>query len=334
MEKVRTNQRAQHCENCGTLCQPGEGELYFLPSAEDNDDFDRVGTDRAHAHWEVICLDRAACAARVEAKKTEQRRIASVRKEAAAKEAAEKKAISEQQKAEFATLTAGLVRTDVRPEGATWVEEYAATGSDCRAQKLLLPTGETGWVVSWIGDMDGCYWLLPAAAKESAEAEKARLHRIYQWWRPIGYSARSYPGPGVPEGELTESERGEVAARTAAKWAELEEMQRRSIDTTLRPRPADRLQGCEAWRMLAAVGAEIEIVYSDEALAKFVRDYEATRDDRKAHDALRLEVLLRAKLPAAARNKNGSIKAAVERKLPSYQHDTSNRFIKVNWDVE
>ena len=327
---ARTNARTGYCELCGVELKPGEGRLEFVPDAHDNDDFDRVGTYREHAHWEVFCLNESECKASVEATAArhadEQAESKRVRAEAAAVKAAEKKA---QQEA-WAVLTAGLERTDAQPAGWERTGEFFDSGRGVTCEKIKLPGGATGWYVSWIGDMDGCYWLVPATVKEDAEAEKARLHRVYQWWRPKGYGPDSYPGPGVPEDQLTEEERAEVSRCWAAKYAAVEADWNRRVVSAVKPGDWKDARGCEAWEALVAVGAEVEIATDPEAFRTFCRAYADSKLYSKERDALKLTVTLRAKLPATARNKNGSIKAAVGGKLPrEWQTKTSNRFIEV-----
>lgn len=338
---ARTNARTGYCELCGVELKPGEGRLEFVPDADDNDDFDRVGTDREHAHWEVFCLNEADCKARVEA--TAQRHAAEqaekkrVRDEVAAVKNAEKKAKQEA----WTALTTGLERTDAQPTGWERTGEFFDSGLDVTCEKVKLPGGATGWYVSWIGDMDGCYWLVPVTVKESAEAEKARLHRVYQWWRPKGYGPDSYPGPGVPEDQLTEEERAEVARCWAAKYAHVEADWKRLVESAVKPQnyainptdPPRWSNGCEAWESLVAVGAEVEIVTDPESFKVFCRAYADSKLYSKERDVLKLTVTLRVKLPATAHNKNGSIKAAVEKKLPrEWQTKTSNRFIEVRME--
>lgn len=327
---ARTNARTGYCGLCGLELKPGEGRLEFVPDAHDDDDFDRVGTGREHAHWEVFCLNEADCKARVEA--TAQRHAAEqaekerVRDEAAAVKNAEKKVKREA----WATLTAGLERTDAQPTGWERTGEFFDSGLDVTCEKVKLPNGATGWYVSWIGDMDGCYWLVPATVKEDAEAEKARLHRVYQWWRPNGYGPDSYPGPGIPEDQLTEEERAEVARCWAAKYAHVEDDWKRSVASAVKRGDWKGAKGCEAWETLTALGVEVEIVTDPEAFRTFCRAYADSKLYSKERDALTLTVTLRAKLPATARNKNGSVKAAFEKKLPrDWQTKTSNRFIEV-----
>lgn len=55
-------------------------------------------------------------------------------------------------------------------------------------------------------DSGPAWWLSPALA-----AEAARRARVWGDWNPRGFHADSYPGPAVPEEELTAEERAEVA---------------------------------------------------------------------------------------------------------------------------
>lgn len=334
---MRTNQRAQSCAACGEMCQPGQGRLEFVPDAEDNDDFDRLvnPNENPAAHWEVYCLDTAACDSRQQATAARHAAEAAQRKADAAAKAAELKSRRDADLARWQAATAGLERTEARPEGYERTGEFfAVAGDNDRREKIILPDGQVGWLVSWIGDMDGCCWLVPAAAKESAEAEKARLHRVYQWWRPGSFGDDSYPGPGVPESELTEVEKTEVATRYAAKYAAVEENEKRTVPIAIVRGDWKGARGCDAWESLVAAGCQVELVLPDN-FSDWCRRYADSQTYSKERDALAKEglvVTLRATAPAAARNKNGSLKAAFERKI-SHSDKTSNRFVRVRVEI-
>jgi hypothetical protein len=330
---MATNAVKTCCNSCGAELKAGEGRLEFVPDAHDNDDFDRVGTDRENAHWEAFCVAEDACksrvseiAARQEAERAEAKRV---RVETAAKEAAERKVKQEA----WELLTAGLVRTESQPAGRQLTGEFVDSGLKATCEKVTLPGGLVGWRVDWIGDSDGCYYLVPPSVRDAAEAEDARLHRVYQWWRPGNYGPDSYPGPGIPESELTNEERAEVAKRWAEKRARIEADWEWSAQLAIKPGYSQRLKGCQAWEKLAAVGADLEVVIDPEALRAFCRSYaydEDENEDKEDAEEAKLVVTLRATLPAAARNKNGSIKAAVKRRLPfDHETQTHNNFIEV-----
>lgn len=321
----KTNAKAANCETCGAELKPGEGRLEFVPDAHDNDDFDRVGTDREHSHWEAFCLNTAACKDRAEATAArhaaEQAESKRVKAEAAAVKAAEKKAKQEA----WAVLTAGLERTGARPAEYVRTGELSDSGLDVKCEKIALPGDLTGWHVSWIGDLDGEYWLLPATAKRDAEAEKQRMRRVYQWWDPKDYGPDSYPGPGVPEDQLTQDEKAEVARCWAARYAAVEANWVRLVPIAIKP--GANTSGCKAWELLTSVGAEVSIVTDPDAFLSFCRAY-ADRGERPG--SLKLIVTLRAKIPASARNKDGSIKAVVERKLAKgWTCETKDRYVEV-----
>jgi hypothetical protein len=340
---VRSNSRAQGCERCGVTVAPGHGRLDFVPDAHDVDEFDRVGTGREKAHWTVTCHDAAGCAARV--KEAADRRDAerAAKREAARAEAAKVAAAKAEKRAAWDAMTAGLVRSEAAPEGVTRTGEHVDGGLDAACEKLKLADGSTGWLVSWIGDMDGHYYLLPPTAAADAEAEKARLHRVYQWWRPGGYKADSYPGPGVPEADLTPAERAEVETRRAEKYAAYEAKWRRWVDLAVKPvdtavaggKP-NWTKGCRAWQVLAAAGVDVRMEPADPvALAALARADADLPPYSPERDKLSLEVVLRATLPPAAKNKNGTVKAAFERKLPrDFENKTSDRFIKVRIEYD
>lgn len=312
------------CQVCGAELRSSEARREFIPDASDNDDFDRVGTAFSAAHWETYCRDTAACKARIEAQiaasEPQRLRAAALRAEAAAQRAAEKKAKQEV----WARETAGLHPTSAAPVGA-WKRTGRAIGDGGgrSAEEVQLANGELGWRT------DSGTWLLSAAAKAEAEAEAARLHRVYQWWRPTGYRPDSYPGPGVPEAELSEEERAEVARCYAAYFAAIEAEWRRLIPIEIKPGNWPGARGCEAWEALTALGAEIEIQIDPEEIRAFSRWY--GDDCRRRREERTLTVILRAKLPARAHNKDGSIKAAVASRLPR-NNKTRNRYLVVRVD--
>lgn len=315
----------RYCELCGTSLHDGNSRLEWIPDAHDNDDFHRLGNGKEHAHWEAFCLDTVACADRIAtvAAQREAEREAAGRVEATA--AAKKKA----RMAEWKQLVVGLVRTEAEP--VDWLPtKEKFDGLDITCEKIVFPGGEVGWHVYWIGDMDGHYWLVPPAQAELAQAREEKLKRIYSWWRPDRCNPNTYPGPGVPEDQLTPDEKVEVAKRWAEKYADVEADWKRNIDAAVKPGDWKGAKGCEAWEMLKAVGAEIEVVIDQEELSAFCRRYADSGSYSSERDSLSLTVLLRAKLPETAKNKNGSIKAAVQKKLPrEWQNKTRNMHIKV-----
>lgn len=299
MSTTRTNARAGYCELCGMSLPPGQGRLEFIPDAHDNDDFDRVGTGREHAHWAVFCLSEVDCQTRAEAtaarhaaERAEKKRIAS---EASAIAAAAKKA----KQTEWETLTAGLVKIDVAPTGWKRTGEHFE-GLDVQCEKISLPGELTGWLVSWIGDSDGSYWLVPLGSDAVKKAQeiadrRTKQHRVWQWWTPDCHD-KQYPGPGVPESELTEDERAEVEIRRRKKQAAIALDWRKRIDHAIIRGNWFGSRGCGAWEALTAAGASVEVVIDDEKFAEFCRLYSEAKNSHES-DALRLTVTLRAKLP-------------------------------------
>ena len=133
---MRTNSRAQYCEKCGVLCQPGAGYLYFVPDADDDDDFERIGTGREHAHWEVTCLDTSGCESRVQA--TADRHEAE-RKERSSKlvaEAAITNAEKAAKQAAWVNLIAGLLQSESAPVGIVRTGEYFDSGRNEEVSEL------------------------------------------------------------------------------------------------------------------------------------------------------------------------------------------------------
>lgn len=244
--------------------------------------------------------------------------------------AAQAHAAREAKQLAWAQLTEGLEQTTARPDPCTRTGDYVDSGHEVSCERLALADGATGWYVSWTGDMDGHYYLVPRHVKQNAEAEKARLQRVYQWWRPENHRPDSYPGPGVPEAELTEDERAEVALRQQAKYRASEETQRRLIDNAIKPGDWKNAHGCDAWEALTALGATIAIEIPDENFRAFARGMADYRLHSREWNSLQLTVTLRATLPPALLNKNGSIKASTRRRLPApHQNETLNRFIRV-----
>lgn len=320
----KTNTRPQCCAECEIVVEPGLGRLDFVPDAHDNDDFDRVGTHAEAAHWDVYCLDTAACQARTLARKEAQRVEREALRAERAKAAQARAKVAEEKLSAWNALTAGLVRTESRPEHTVRTCEVFDNGQDVTCEKILLADGSEGWRVSWIGDMDGCYYLVPQAVKETAEAEKTRLHRVYQWWRPGAYKADSYPGPGVPVDELTDAEREEVALRTTEKLAVVRADWVRSVQIAF--------DYSDAAKVLKSIGATVEIVIPEPAFTEFCAVMAATDTYSKARDALRLEVTLKVTLPATCYTARGKLKAAAERSL-LVNRNTGNRFVGLVLEV-
>lgn len=73
------------------------------------------------------------------------------------------------------------------------------------------------------------YWVTPALAAAGADKK-----RVWQWWNPTGYGAKTYPGPGVPVESLSPEERDEVEKLTAAAIAAVVQEETRLADLACR----------------------------------------------------------------------------------------------------
>lgn len=253
---TRTNTREQHCENCGTLVAPGAGSLAWNPGEDDGGD--------GHERYEVTCLDTATCAA-IRAQRDAARRAEL--SEAAAKNrsaAEESEARSAEILARVAALVAehGLEAVDSRratvslPNGAqrTWTasERHPARSTLTVAEAFETPSG----VFVVVGDTYPTIYAPPAVV-----AAGHAQWRVAQHWMPSWGVAR-YPGPAVPDTELTPEELAQVSAWRAAKVvAEAEEksaMARRMLGSYVESAPVAknaRRLGAARWEITDALAA-------------------------------------------------------------------------------
>lgn len=294
--------------------------------AHDEDEFDKLGQPGWYTQIVAAPVDETP-------EEISEREEAAAKKRAAVEE---KQRVIDDKKAAWETEISGLVKTDAAPESYKKTGRKFDSGFDVCNEEIELPDGKKGWYVSWIGDMDGSYWLLPAEVAIDAEAEEARLHRVYKWWRPKNYGADSYPGPGVPREELTEEERAEVDRCYAAKYEAVEQSEARGIIGGILGvwDGVQKTDGCQVIKNLrkAVPGVTFEIQLGDE-FKQFARGYADSELYSKERDALRLVVCVRVTLPADSYTKTGKLKAAVERKLPQGEFDTGNRFVKGRFEV-
>lgn len=150
--------------------------------------------------------------------------------EQAAKRDAKAKAISEW-KARLASLRSqmdgliaehGLQEADSRPtfpEGTTKEEIGGASEPDRGPSgqdyltKYVGPDGEVlGVSFGPAVDMPPRFWV-----SEGAKRHDDSHRRVHQWWNPKQYGPESYPGPGVPRGDLTPDELRQVEGYESAK---------------------------------------------------------------------------------------------------------------------
>ena len=226
---TRTNAREQHCENCRTLVAPGAGSLTWNPGQDDG------GWGRAR--YEVVCLDAEACAANKAAL------IESMRADVAAQETKrrEEAAASDARSAEILARAKAVVAE----HGLEQVDPHKATVSVPAGAKLAwsdserpgfgkvatvaqVYTADAGTFVV-LGDSYSTVYAPPALVR-AGEAQ----YRIGKYWTLDRYGVRNYPGPAVPDAELTPEELAQVNAWRAAKdVAEAEEkvtMRRRVLN--------------------------------------------------------------------------------------------------------
>lgn len=221
----RVNAREGICTDCGGVVPVGAGSLWW--EADPDDGGDVVG--RTPAGWRVTHLDKTACSA--------------VKASAAAERAQrrdEAKAAADEARTRFdaaCDVVAAAVRAEIEARGLVRVPEGVTAPIPTGATKVYdgsaYPDGGgfsrgyfgTVWTHgdrAWATLGGGTYPSRWASPEVIADAQ--RTARICQYWRPGAYSATAYPGPSVPDAELSAEELAKVEGYRAAKaWAEREQ---------------------------------------------------------------------------------------------------------------
>lgn len=271
---------------------------------EDTDNFE--AQPGYYYQWDGVEVE--ASVAEQQADAAEKQRLAD---EKDRKEISRAAAITEKQNkaAAFGQLTAGLVKSGDRPLGEFQeTEEFFDDGTGNTCQKLILADGSVGWVVSWIGDSDGYYYLVPASQAAQAKDDAERKHRVWKWWRPGAYGDHAYPGPGAAESELTPEERAEVALRFANKYAAVATLEQRSIEISV--------EYCTQLKALLSTAISRTVEIDPTAFQAYCRIYADAPLYSKERDANRLEVKIVVTL-AAEHFHRGNLRAKAARLVPS-----------------
>jgi hypothetical protein len=221
----KTNEKEARCEDCQGLVPPGQGSLWREAGPDDGGDV--VG--RTPAGWRVTHLDSAVCTAEKAA--TAAARAADREKALEATRIVEVPCRLEPWQGkpgvhvrhEVCTPPARLA--GVRQREILDRTVYPASGGFSRGMQGMVTEFADGIVASYgSNEGSGTQWASPALVERGLQQ-----YRIAQWWSPVGYGAESYPGPGVPESDLTEEERAQVTRLRAAATAERMERERRSV---------------------------------------------------------------------------------------------------------
>ena len=319
INQIRKNAKPQHCERCGHLCQPGDGHLYWLLDADDNDDFDRLASGDKEARWAVDCLDEVACKSRIDAAKQAEVERIKIARQKALEEAQAK----QEKAAAFAELIAGLARCEVRPIGDIITLERVEDGDSAGwvTTRIQLADSSIGYHRSYVGDQDYSYYLIQPAVAAAAEAEATRRKRLHKYGWPIGYGRPdTYPGPGVPIEELTESERLEVERLFKEKYECFESDQRRCFTIDIMKSRYPRVGAKEAGQM-EAVAKLLEIPGASLVELVFPADFSdrcrVAADSRQQRITSPVEVRVKIKLPDECYTKTGKLSAKYAKLVPT-----------------
>lgn len=284
---MRTNEKPGTCEGCHGEVAVGAGSLWWEPGPDDGGD----AAGRRPAGWRVQHLDKTLCAAELtrRAAAADDRKAAGARKLAAEATAFEAERDAIRRVIDSAVAEHGLMvmpKNCQLPRATTACELYrkaaypAGGGSSTGVEGCVIERDDG--IVASFGALEGGaaqQWTTPALI-----AAGLRQYRVYQWWIPGTYPAKDYPGPAVPEADLSIDERAEVTRlRDEQKEAQRAEVIR-SLEIGVRH--ARELQA-----LLALPGATFTIDPGSGLDA-----YLAARAARSA--SVRLQAVLTVRLPA------------------------------------
>lgn len=229
MTDQKTNAERANCDDCNGIVEPGEGLVWWESGPDDGGDV--VG--RTPAGWRTTHKVRTVCATvrtSRDAHRTAEREAAREKAEAAAKLfevrrdalRADIEALVAQYglikvPRDHCRLTKAVSEADIYPRHSVYPEDGGAS-TEWFGQVVQRPDG----IVAWFGHVGGpSMWASPALVTAGLQQ-----YRLCQWWVPGVYAAKDYPGPAVPDAELTDEERVKVAglrteARKAQRWEEV-----------------------------------------------------------------------------------------------------------------
>jgi hypothetical protein len=223
--RIRTNARAGRCNECGREVPEGTGRLWGRPGAADDD---QLVTHLSASH--CAAQARAETRAEIDRSATSWRRAAEeIRAEFDGRIAAEGLVLVPSE----CVRNHEAERVDVEDDSDEAIEAAKARQVYHRGLQYQTTDGQRRWVTAHVRRVEqglwACWWddhFYPTTHYASAaivealasivEARASRS-RVCRWWDPETHSADSYPGPGVPEAELTDAEGAQVSVYRAAR---------------------------------------------------------------------------------------------------------------------